>query len=89
MNNKIKNIVVTSVFTVFIAFFVVMCAICYLNPQETSSAERRPLAQFPEEITWQGVVDKTVIDEFEDYSVDQFPFREFFRGIKADRKSVV
>ena len=84
MNNKIKNIVVTSVFTVFIAFFVVMCAICYLNPQETSSAERRPLAQFPEEITWQGVVDKTVIDEFEDYSVDQFPFREFFRGIKAN-----
>ncbi len=82
--NRIKNIVVTSVFVVFIAFFVVMCAVCYLNPQETSTAERRPLAQFPDEITWEGVVDKTVIDEFEDYSVDQFPFREFFRGLKAN-----
>ncbi len=83
MNNKIKNIVVTSVFVTFLAFFVVMCGYNYFNPTETSSAERRPLAQFPENITLQGIVDKTVINEFEDYSVDQFPFREFFRGIKA------
>ena len=41
------------------------------------------MAQFPDKITWDGIVDKTVIDEFEDYSVDQFPFREFFRSIKA------
>ena len=82
-NKKIKNIVVTSVFAAFIAFFVVMCGFCYMNPQASSDAERRPLAQFPEEITWQGIVDKTVINKFEDYSVDQFPFREFFRGIKA------
>lgn len=83
MNNKIKNIVVSSVFIAFIAFFVAMCAVCYFNPVETSEAERRPLAQFPEEITWEGILDKTVINDFEDYSVDQFPFREFFRGIKA------
>ena len=84
MNNKTKNIVVTSVFTLFIAFFVVMFGVKYLNPTESSDAERRPLAQFPEKITWEGVVDKSVIDEFEDYSIDQFPFREFFRGIKAN-----
>ena len=83
MNNKTRNIVVTSVFVVFIAFFVAMCAVNYFNPTESSEAERRPLAQFPEEITWEGIVDKTVIDEFEDYSIDQFPFREFFRGVKA------
>ena len=83
MNNKVKNIVVTSVFVVFLAFFVFMCGYNYFNPTEMSAAERRPLAQFPDEITWQGVVDKTVINEFEDYSVDQFPFREFFREIKA------
>ena len=83
MNNKIKNIVVTSVFVAFIAVFVIMCGVCYMNPAESSDAERRPLAQFPEEITWEGIVDKTVIEEFEDYSVDQFPFREFFRGVKA------
>lgn len=83
MNNKVKNIVVTSVFITFIAFFVMMCIYSFFNPVEKSTSERRPLAQFPDEITWGGIVDKTVINEFEDYSVDQFPFREFFRGIKA------
>lgn len=84
MNNKIKNIVVTSVFALFIAFFVVMCWVNYADPTATSDAERRPLAQFPDKLTWEGVVDKTWIEDFEDYSVDQFPFREFFRGIKAN-----
>ncbi len=84
MNDKIKNIVVTSVFVTFIAFFVVMCAVSFFNPVETSEAERRPLAQFPDKITWEGIIDKTVINDFEDYSVDQFPFREFFRNIKAN-----
>ncbi len=84
MNDKIKNIVVTSVFVTFLAFFVVMCMVSFFNPTEKSEAERRPLAQFPSEITWNGIINKTVIDEFEDYSVDQFPFREFFRGIKAN-----
>ncbi len=83
MNNKIRNITVTLSFVLFIAFFSVTCVLRYFSPAESSDAERRPLAQFPEEITWSGVVDKTVIDGFEDYSVDQFPFREFFRGIKA------
>ncbi len=84
MNDKIKNAVVTSVFVGFIAFFVVMCMVSFFNPAEKSEAERRPLAQFPDKITWAGIIDKTVINEFEDYSVDQFPFREFFRGIKAN-----
>ena len=83
MNTNAKNIVVTSVFVAFILFFATMCIVSYFNPVETSEAERRPLAQFPEDISWSALVDKTAIDEFEDYSVDQFPFREFFRGIKA------
>lgn len=83
MNNKIKSITVAATFVLFIALFSVTCVLRYFSPAESSDAERRPLAQFPEEITWAGIVDKTVIDGFEDYSVDQFPFREFFRGIKA------
>ena len=83
MKNNLKNITVTLTFAVFIAFFAVMCVVAYFNPVEISESERRPLAQFPDEITWAGVVDKTVIDEFEDYSIDQFPFREFFRPLKA------
>ena len=88
MNNKTKNIVVTSVFVVFVAFFVVMCAFSYFNPTEKSEAERRPLAQFPTEITWESIINtkdehKSTIKQFEKYSVDQFPFREFFRSLKA------
>ena len=83
MDNKIKNMVVTSVFITFMVFFVAMCCVQFFNPTATSEAERRPLAQFPEEITWENILNKTAINDFEDYSVDQFPFREFFRGIKA------
>ena len=83
MVTKIKNIVVTLVFTLFIAGFATLCVLCYFNPVAHSDTENRDLAQFPENITWEGILDKTVIDKFEDYSVDQFPFRELFRSIKA------
>lgn len=84
MQNKVKNIIVTVLFALFIAFFTGMAVFCGLfNPVKTSEAERRPLAQFPSDISWESIKDKTAIDDFEDFSVDQFPFREFFRGIKA------
>ena len=83
MSNKIKNIVVTATFIAFMAFFAVMCTVAYFNPVKTSESERRPLAQFPEEITWEGIIDKSAIEDFEDYTVDQFPMREFFRSLKA------
>ena len=115
MNNKTRNIVVTTVFVLFMAFIVIMSGFKYANPTAESESERRPLAQFPEELTIHGIVkgmgleegkeygfgeklklftnsignsfkliiDKTAIKEFESYSVDQFPFREFFRSVKA------
>lgn len=85
MKNSHKNIVVTVVFCLFIAVFVVLCAARAANPVERSEAERRPLAQFPTNITWDGLFgkNKTVINRFEDFTVDQFPMREFFRGLKA------
>ena len=84
MQKKIKSIAVTGTFILFLAFFSVICITRYFHPGEISESERRPLAQFPEKITWAGIIDKTVIDEFEEYSVDQFPFREFFRSLKAN-----
>ena len=84
MNNKLKNIVVTLVFVAFIASFVGMCGYRYFNPVDTSESERRPLAQFPTNITWENILNKKVIDAFEDYVVDQFPLREFFRSLKAN-----
>ena len=83
MSNKTKNIVVTITFVAFIAAFVMMCGYRFFNPVDVSESERRPLAQFPSDITWEGIVDKEVINDFEDYAVDQFPLREFFRTLKA------
>ena len=84
MQNKVKNIIVTAVFALFIGFFTVMAVVCgFFNPKEMSEAERRPLSQFPTDISWESIKDKTAIEDFEDFSVDQFPFREFFRSIKA------
>lgn len=83
MQKKVKNIAVTFSFLIALAFLVGMCVKMYLNPVETSESERRPLAQFPAEITWESIVDRTSIEKFEDYTVDQFPFREFFRTVKA------
>lgn len=84
MSNKIKNMVVTSVFVAFIAVLAVLSVARIFNPVERSEAERRPLAQFPSQITWEGIVDKNVINAFEKANVDQFPFREFFRSVKAN-----
>ncbi len=88
MSNKIKNIVVTATFAAFVAFFVVMCVFRFFNPVANSESERRPLAQFPTDITWETIIntkdaEKSTIKQFEKYTVDQFPFREFFRSVKA------
>ena len=83
MNSKIKHIVVTMTMVVFLALQTVLCAAAFFHPKERSDSERRELAQFPEKITWEGIKDKTTIDEFESYTLDQFPFREFFRSVKA------
>ena len=83
MQDKIKNIVVASVFSLFLVIFSVFCIKAYFNPNLHSDAENRDLAQLPTDITWEGIVDKTVINAFEDASTDQFPLREFFRELKA------
>jgi hypothetical protein len=69
-------------------FFVVMCGVKYFNPSAQSESERRPLAQFPTDITWESIINTknestSTIKQFEKYTVDQFPFREFFRSVKA------
>ena len=89
MSDKIRNITVTVVFIVFMAFFVTFCANGFVNPVEKSESERRPLAQLPTDITWESIVnttdaDKSTIKLFEKFTVDQFPFREWFRSLKAN-----
>ncbi|MBQ7337108.1 MAG: hypothetical protein IJW40_01505 [Clostridia bacterium] len=89
MNDKIKHIVVTATFIVFLAFFVVFCIGGFINPVEKSESERRDLAQLPTDITWESILntkdaETSTIKQFENFTVDQFPFREWFRSLKAN-----
>jgi hypothetical protein len=83
MKKEIKHYIMTLTYVCFTAFFVVMCLCAAFSPKAYSDAERRPLAQLPQKITWEGVTDGSVIADLESFSVDQFPMRETFRGLKA------
>ena len=64
---------------VFLGFAV----LCWINPsKEYSKTERRKLSQFPK-ITAAAIESGTFMTDFEDYALDQFPFREGFRSLKA------
>ena len=75
---KMKNLVVTVVFCLFIAVFFFLCI--FHTPLATSETERRPLAQMPD-ITFDGIINGEVISDLEDYTVDQFPMRDTFRKL--------
>lgn len=53
-----------------------------LPDQQVSVAERRNLAQLPT-VSVSSVLDKSFSADFESYSQDQFPFREWFRRVRA------
>ena len=50
--------------------------------QEMSDSERRPLAQMPR-ISWESMMDGSFMEEFEEFTLDQFPLRQRFRNLKA------
>jgi len=80
MKTNVKNIIVT---TLFAAFFGVGLIASLLLPDKASSdSERRRLEQFPT-VTWKGVMDTSVMSDFETYTLDQFPWRDSFRRIKS------
>ena len=65
------------------ALLLAICAMSLLLPdEEFSVSERRKLAQLPE-LTLQSAADGSFAQDFEKYSVDQFPLRDGFRRIKA------
>lgn len=51
-------------------------------PQTMSLSERRKLAQMPE-FSWESVKTGSFMQDFEKYTLDQFPLRDRFRGLKA------
>ena len=80
MKNNVKNIFVTILFaTVLLASSI----LCWSKPEtEFSESERRLLAKKPE-LSVETVFSGEFMKEFENYTVDQFPFREKLRSVKA------
>ena len=79
MNQKIRTagvIAIASIWALLVAF-------SWFGPrQETSEAERRPLAQLPE-ISAETLLNGKFMSEFEDFTLDQFPLRDTFRQVKS------
>lgn len=65
-----------------IVFFGLTCLAWFGPNKEFSQTERRQLAKFPQ-TTKQAVFSGTWMEKFETYALDQFPFREQMRTMKA------
>lgn len=64
-------------------FFFGFSVLCWFWPaKEYSVAERRKLDQLPK-LSAEALADGKFMDDFESYALDQFPFREGFRRVKA------
>jgi len=67
---------------VLTVWLVLVLAAWLHEPNAISLQERRPLAQFPE-ITAENLQNGRFMEDFESYTLDQFPARSLFRQIKA------
>ena len=80
MDTKKKNIIVCIIATVFIATGFILSVIKPDN--DYSAAERRKLQKKPD-VSATTIMNGKFMNDFENYSMDQFPFRESFRKIKS------
>lgn len=63
--------------------FLLLCVLTWVTPdKEYSESERRKLKQKPE-LTIETILDGRFMSNFEDYNLEQFPFRDAFRSLKA------
>ena len=80
MNKKIKNIIGIVTFS---CFLITTAIICILKPADSmSESERRALASFPK-CSSETIFSGEFAKGFENYAVDQFPFRDKLRTLKA------
>lgn len=75
-----KSKIITISFCFIIFSFLI--ANILIKDSDISIVERRKLTQFPT-ISYKSIMSKTFMDEFENYTLDQFLFREQFRKIKS------
>lgn len=80
MSNRAYNIY--TVIVVSILFLSISLACLFSPEKDYSESERRALAGFPS-VSLQTLANGQFMNEFTDYSLDQFPLRDGFRRIKA------
>lgn len=80
MTEKTKNL--TTVIVIGL-FFLIFSVWCFIKPADAlSESERRPLAALPT-LDAESFFSGEFMQDFEDYTVDQFPLRDDFRTVKA------
>ena len=80
MNTNVKNKVVTCIMSVF---FLVLSFGAWMKGEDVfSESERRQLASFPE-LSLENISSGKFMEDFESYTLDQFPFRDKLRTLKA------
>lgn len=68
---------------VLAAVWLTLTVFAWFGPSEdVSQTERRPLEQMPE-LTLDSLLDTQFMQDFESYTLDQFPLRDGFRTLKA------
>lgn len=68
---------------VLVAVWGALAVLAWSSPaEEYSNAERRKLAQMPE-LGLESLADGSFMEDFEDYTLDQFPARDSFRTLKS------
>lgn len=80
MKNSIKNFLLVLVLGLWIFAFSFM--FLFGKDKAYSETERRTLEKFPE-LSIETIANGTFMDKLETYSLDQFPFRDGMRKIKA------
>lgn len=69
--------------SLIIGVWVVLVLMVWFSPsKEISISERRPLSQRPS-ISFESLWDRSFMEKFEDYGLDQFPLRDSFRKVKS------
>ena len=77
---KKKNIIYVCVVSMV---FLGLTVVAWLKPSdEFSMSERRMLTQFPK-FSMEGLIRGEFMEQFEEYTLDQFPYRDEFRSVKA------
>ena len=80
MNNKMIRAIGAGV---LVSVWLALTGFAWFGPkQETSDSERRPLDQMPQ-VSWESIQNGQFMQDFESFTLDQFPLRDSFRKVKA------